>query len=500
MNRDFKKTALKALLPALMMAQPVFASVRSSSVSRNLLTRAVVVTNQSETSEVSELQAGAQANPFAAFGQTNTQEQVVQQEPAAETLAFLADQGLLLPQAEQQATESGHNFDGRKMFASLAGQASFDADCDATGTKPEWHASPGRYFFRWQEQSGNSGYCYVNDRNKNPMSVAHQVGVTNCNALHLQCKAFAASDTTPPNVTSLTLEDSPAVNASSVTFRVTFNKSVAGVSTDDFELASTGSASGTINSVSFSGYTALVSVGQISGEGTLRLDLRAATNIVDGDGNGNGNSGYTPAYTSGAVHTVDLVAPAAPSTPDLASSSDSGASNSDNLTNDTTPTFTGTAEVGATVLLYASGAVVGSVAADGGGNWTITSSTLAAGTYAFTARAQDVAGNLSAPSSSLTVNIDTTGPVVSAPDMVAASDSGSSNTDNITNVHRPEFTGTAPAGTLVQLFIDNAGNGDATDPLNEIIGTGTAVAGGTWSITSTAAATMRAISARPPPV
>ena len=50
---------------------------------------------------------------------------------------------------------------------------------------------------------------------------------------------------------------------------------------------------------------------------------------------------------------------------------------------------------------------------------------------------------------------------------------------------RPEFTGTAPAGTLIQLFIDTAGNGDATDPLNEIIGTGTAGGDGTWSITST---------------
>src|SRR5690606_6600822 len=107
------------------------------------------------------------------------------------------------------------------------------------------------------------------------------------------------------------------------------------------------------------------------------------------------------------------------------------------------------------------------------------------GMYFITARAQDAAGNLSAASSSLSVTIDATGPVVSAPDMTPASDSGTSNTDNITNVRKPEFTGTAPAGTLVQLFIDNAGNGDATDPLNEIIGTGTADVGGTWSITLT---------------
>ncbi|WP_188508061.1 Ig-like domain-containing protein [Parapedobacter pyrenivorans] len=175
----------------------------------------------------------------------------------------------------------------------------------------------------------------------------------------------------------------------------------------------------------------------------------------------------------------------APSAPDLTASSDRGSSNTDNLTNDTTPTFTGTAEAGAIVRLYADGVEVGSVTADGSGNWTITSTPLNEGTYDITARTDDGAGNLSAPSSSLSVTIDVTGPAVSTPDLADASDSGSSNTDNITNVRRPELTGTAPAGTFIQLFIDNAGNGDATDPLNEFIGTGTAGAGGTWSITPT---------------
>ncbi|HYN98231.1 MAG TPA: Ig-like domain-containing protein, partial [Actinomycetota bacterium] len=50
--------------------------------------------------------------------------------------------------------------------------------------------------------------------------------------------------------------------------------------------------------------------------------------------------------SSGLVVTVDTAAPATPSVPDLAARSDSGASATDNLTNDTTPTFTGTAEAG----------------------------------------------------------------------------------------------------------------------------------------------------------
>ena len=51
---------------------------------------------------------------------------------------------------------------------------------------------------------------------------------------------------------------------------------------------------------------------------------------------------------------------AAPSTPDLTAASDLGASNSDNITNDNTPTFTGTALAGSTVTIYDGSTAVGS--------------------------------------------------------------------------------------------------------------------------------------------
>ena len=63
-----------------------------------------------------------------------------------------------------------------------------------------------------------------------------------------------------------------------------------------------------------------------------------------------------------------------------------------------------------------------------------------------------------------------------APDLNAASDSGSSSTDNITNIATPTFTGTGGiAGQPVNLY-------DGTT----LIGTTVASAGGTWSITSSA--------------
>jgi|GEM_PF-1558738 len=233
-----------------------------------------------------------------------------------------------------------------------------------------------------------------------------------------------------------------------------------------------------------------VDAGELMGTGTATGGTWSITTSALAAGTYNvraiaSNGDGTSAASAGLSVTIDTTAPAAPSAPDLTASSDRGTSDTDDLTSDTTPTFTGTAGAGTTVWLYANGTEVGSATADGSGNWSITSSALEEGTYTFTARAEDAAGNLSAASSGLSVTIDTTGPVVSTPDMAAASDSGSSNTDNLTNVRRPEFTGTAPAGTLVQLFIDNAGNGDAKDPMNEIIGTGTANGDGTWSITST---------------
>src|SRR5690606_37712704 len=64
-------------------------------------------------------------------------------------------------------------------------------------------------------------------------------------------------------------------------------------------LTKTGSASGNISSVSGSGNSYLVRITNVSGEGTLRLDLKANTNIVNSSATGN-----IPAYTSGQIFTA----------------------------------------------------------------------------------------------------------------------------------------------------------------------------------------------------
>ncbi len=116
-------------------------------------------------------------------------------------------------------------------------------------------------------------------------------------------------------------------------------------------------------------------------------------------------------FTSATVTVVvDLTAPAAPSTPFLAVASDGGP-DGDNLTNDDTPTFTGTAEAGSTVTIYDGVTQVGSGVASGG-NWSVTTSTLGTGAHTITATATDAAGHASATSGSVVVTVDTTQPTV----------------------------------------------------------------------------------------
>nr|WP_223192106.1 Ig-like domain-containing protein [Pseudoalteromonas piscicida] len=203
-----------------------------------------------------------------------------------------------------------------------------------------------------------------------------------------------------------------------------------------------------------------------------------------------GTASYQESFT---ITVNDDVAPNAPSTPDLDAASDSGASSSDNITNDTTPTFSGTAESGATVKLYSNqvggGTTVIGTGTATGGNWQITTDPLTAGlSHSIFATATDTSTNVSISSSSLSVTIDNTAPTApSTPDLTAGSDTGSSNADNITNDTTPTFTGSATTGDTVTLISD----------LDGVVGSATA-AGSAWTITPSSAMTSgtHAITAR----
>jgi len=180
----------------------------------------------------------------------------------------------------------------------------------------------------------------------------------------------------------------------SVDFTVNFSESVSNISTDDFALGDTGSASGTIASVSASsGSSVTVTVSGISGNGTLKLNLKASTNISDTAG----NSGPA-AYTSGTTHTVAI--PTAPDAPTIgaATAGDGQAS----------VAFTAPANNGGSAITgYTVTSNLGGITAGGNGFTTspITVTGLTNGdAYTFTVTATNAIGTSAAsgPSNSVT--------------------------------------------------------------------------------------------------
>jgi hypothetical protein len=322
---------------------------------------------------------------------------------------------------------------------------------------------------------------------------------------------------------------------------------------------------------------------QAEWRGLYQLDT-TSPGYHDGVAIANFNSGISGSIDRGAHQTGEaamLFGRAAAVTPlslVLDAGSDSGPSNVDNVTNDSTPTFTGSATAGATVQIFDGTTQIGSVTAAANGTYSITIATaLAQGSHSITARAGSAqsqpltltidtaapsAASITAPLNGNTVsgttttvsastdatgvfgvqfkldNVplmteDTTSPysitwdtttatngshtltavardaagnsiespavtvtvsngpaplaAPSTPDLAAASDTGTSNTDNLTNASTPTFTGTATAGTAVNIFSDGAqvGSGPITSGTYSVTLT-TALADGTHSITAKA--------------
>jgi hypothetical protein len=152
------------------------------------------------------------------------------------------------------------------------------------------------------------------------------------------------------------------------------------------------------------------------------------------------------------------------------------------ITDDATPTITGTAEAGSVVSVYntVDGTLVGTVLADASGQWSLTPAPpLLNGAYQLSAIAKDAAGNASDPSDPFAVEI-LSGAVPVAPAITGVFDDVVSDVGNIspggfTNDLRPTITGTAQAGNQVIVTINGVE-----------VGRVEAQADGRWSITPTA--------------
>lgn len=149
----------------------------------------------------------------------------------------------------------------------------------------------------------------------------------NASGIYEEVFSITVIDDAPPAATSIVVSGSPSAADTSMAFAVSFNESASNISPDDFSLATTGSASGTIASVSASSGTSVnVNVIGISGNGTLKLNLSALTNITDALGNGNNSNGYVAPFTAGSSHTVAVPTIPGPPTIGTATAGDGQAS------------------------------------------------------------------------------------------------------------------------------------------------------------------------------
>lgn len=140
-------------------------------------------------------------------------------------------------------------------------------------------------------------------------------------------------------------------------------------------------------------------------------------------------------------------------------------------TNDTKPTISGKAEADSTITIRDGDTVLGTVKADGNGNWSLTlDQPLSEGPHSITTEVTDAAGNSSGVSTPIVVNIDTIPPAAATAVEILNGDG--LPVDGITNDTTPTVSGKAEAGSKV-IVRDG----------NTIVGSAIADENGNWSVT-----------------
>lgn len=150
------------------------------------------------------------------------------------------------------------------------------------------------------------------------------------------------------------------------------------------------------------------------------------------------------------------------------------------LTKDTQPAISGTSEANAIITIKDGTTVLGTTTASPTGDWSFTPDSghaLGQGSHSLTVTATDAAGNISNPSSTFTVVVDSVAPT--APLIVTVTDNTAPNIGPITsgqptNETRPAITGSGEVGSTIKIY-------DGSNPTP--LGTATVGSGGTWSFT-----------------
>ncbi|WP_247903982.1 Ig-like domain-containing protein [Bradyrhizobium sp. 131] len=185
------------------------------------------------------------------------------------------------------------------------------------------------------------------------------------------------------------------------------------------------------------------------------------------------------ATSSAVVYTLSTTGPTVTET----LVADTGSSAIDHIT--ANPALSGTGLANTVVHFTIDGTPVAATATtDAQGAWSFLPSGLADGSHTIVASQTDSFGNTG--SASLSFTLDTAAPSGGTPDLTAGSDTGTSNTDNLTSATAPTFTvaltPTAAVGDTVQLLL---GGSPLAHPVTHVI-TATDVTAGSVSLTVTA--------------
>ncbi|WP_175427207.1 Ig-like domain-containing protein, partial [Salmonella enterica] len=179
------------------------------------------------------------------------------------------------------------------------------------------------------------------------------------------------------------------------------------------------------------------------------LNILTAT-ATDAAGNSSPTSGVFSV-------TLDTQPPAQPDAPLISDNVAPVIGNIGNngATNDTTPTFSGTGEIGSTIILYNNGSEIGRTTVGDNGSWNFTPAALTPETYTITVTETDRAGNISPPSASVTFTLDTTAPA--NPVITFAEDNVGEVQDTIvsgatTDDNTPVIHGTGDIGSIITLY------------------------------------------------
>ncbi|WP_037383190.1 Ig-like domain repeat protein, partial [Serratia sp. DD3] len=202
-----------------------------------------------------------------------------------------------------------------------------------------------------------------------------------------------------------------------------------------------------------------------------------------GEGNHNLTATVTDAIGATSVHTgiydivVDTKAPE-PAT-DLLVTDDMGSKtgpiSAGDTTDDNTPTLSGKAEPNSVVHIYDNGEEIGTALVTDQGNWSFTpSKPLVNGPHDLTTRVTDPAGNTGDEGQHLIFKVDIDPGQVQLTDVLddVGGITSSVSQNGVTDDTRPTLTGTAKAGSIVTIFVDDKPQGSVK-----------VEAGGEWSFT-----------------